>query len=433
MLMRKLPMPDQATPPGLGSGKVLLVANNFPPVRGGSAVVYDTVARHADGRVIVLAASRSYTDGLPLIGWREHDRHAPYRVIRLPLLRTVLGAAPAEGALPRAAFWLRDLAIRARLLSVVLWLIARHRVRAVCIGELIAAGWLFAPLRLLPFVRRVIYMHGEEITTTDGYDDDFRRRRRYVASAHRIVAVSRFTRAATQRLLGRAGTAEDSAGAMPHIALPHIALIENGVDTLRFRPGPKRDDLLAYYGLTGAFVFVSVCRLLEKKGIDQAIGGLAALLGAFPDSRLLVVGDGPDRARLEALAASLGVTEHVVFTGLVAEEELVDHYRLGDVFVMPNRELPNGDTEGFGLVFLEANACGLPVLAGCAGGSPDAVSDGVNGLVVDARDGAAVAAAMRRLREEAGLRARLASGGAEVASGAEWRGKVGGFLGVCLG
>ncbi|HUZ64446.1 MAG TPA: glycosyltransferase, partial [Acetobacteraceae bacterium] len=266
------------------------------------------------------------------------------------------------------------------------------------------------------------------ITTTDGYDDDFRRRRRYVASAHRIVAVSRFTRAATQRLLGRAGTAEDPAGANPG-----IALIENGVDTLRFRPGPKRDDLLAYYGLTGAFVFVSVCRLLEKKGIDQAIGGLAALLGAFPDSRLLVVGDGPDRARLEALAASLGVTEHVVFTGLVAEEELVDHYRLGDVFVMPNRELPNGDTEGFGLVFLEANACGLPVLAGCAGGSPDAVSDGVNGLVVDARDGAAVAAAMRRLREEAGLRARLASGGAEVASGAEWRGKVGGFLGVCLG
>ena len=422
MLMRKLPMPEQATPPGLGAGKILLVANNFPPVRGGSAVVYDTMARHADGSVIVLAAARSYADGLPLIGWREHDRHAPYRVIRLPLLRTVLGTVPAEGAIPRAWFWIQDLAIRARVLGVVLWLIARHRVRAVCIGELVAAGWLFAPLRLLPFVRRVIYMHGEEITTTDGYDNDFRRRRRYVAAAQRIVAVSRFTRAATARLLGD-----------PPDASARIALIENGVDPRRFRPGPKRADLLAYYGLTDAFVFVSVCRLLEKKGIDHAIRAFADVLAAYPDCRYLVVGDGVYRARLEAIARETGVASAVVFAGLVAEDELVDHYRLGDVFVMPNRELANGDTEGFGLVFLEANACGVPVVAGCAGGSPDAVTDGVNGLVVDGRDVGAIGGAMRRLRGEAGLRAGLAERGVEVAAGADWRGKAAGFLGVCLG
>ena len=82
----------------------------------------------------------------------------------------------------------------------------------------------------------------------------------------------------------------------------------------------------------------------------------------------------------------------------MAEDELVDHYRLGDVFVMPNRERANGDTEGFGLVFLEANRCAVPVVAGCAGGSPDAVSDGVNGLVVDGRDVGVTTGAMRRLR-----------------------------------
>jgi phosphatidyl-myo-inositol dimannoside synthase len=405
--------------------RVLLVANNFPPVRGGSAVVYDTLARHAGGQVIVLAASRSYADGLPLIGWREHDRHAPYRVIRLPLLRTVLATAPSFGLLERAWFRLGDVAIRARMLGTVLWLILFARVRAVCIGELVSAGWLFVPLRLFPFVRRVVYMHGEEITTMDGYDDDFRRRRRYVRGAQRIVAVSRFTRAATARLLAPPGrTAE---------AEKRIVLIENGVDPWRFRPGPKRTDLLRYYGLEGAFVFVSVCRLLEKKGIDHTIRAFATLAATFPDCRYLVVGDGTYRARLEALAEEEGVADRVVFAGQVAEEELVDHYRLGDVFVMPNRELPNGDTEGFGLVFLEANACGIPVVAGCAGGSPDAVTDQVNGLVVDGRDVGAITAAMRRLREDKAVRERLAVRGREVAAGAAWRGKTVGFLGVCLG
>ena len=402
--------------------KVLLVANNFPPVRGGSAVVYDTLARHAAGQVIVLAARRSYLDGLPLIGWREHDRLAGYRVIRLRLLRTVLQDTPG-GALARARFRLADLAIRTEVLAVVAWLILAGGVRAVCIGELVSAGWLFSPLRLFPWVRRVIYMHGEEITTSDGYDDDFRRRRRYVRAAQRIVAVSRFTRAATARLLDSGGGAAEQ----------RIALIENGVDPWRFCPGSKRADLLHFYGLEGAFVFVSVCRLLEKKGIDLAIRAFATVAAAFPDCRYLVVGEGAYRGRLETIAAEAGVADQVVFAGQVAEEELVDHYRLGDVFVMPNRELENGDTEGFGLVFLEANGCGLPVVAGCAGGSPDAVRDGVNGLVVDGRDLGAITAAMRRLAEDAGLRAGLAARGVAVATAADWRGKAGAFVGVCVG
>ncbi|MBW4092020.1 MAG: glycosyltransferase family 4 protein [Proteobacteria bacterium] len=408
-------------------GRVLLVANNFPPVRGGSAVVYDTIARYGDGRVIVLAATHSYADGLPLIGWREHDRQAAYPIRRLRLLRTVLEAAPTAGWSARARFRVTDLAIRARVLAAVLALIAWGGVRAVCIGELVSAGWLFPVLRLFPFVRRVVYMHGEEITTSDGYDDDFSRRGRYVAGAQRIVAVSRFTRAATARLLAR----EDPAGGED--AGRRIVLIENGVDPQRFRPGPKRADLLDYYGIAGAFVFVTVCRLLEKKGIDHALRAFATIVAEFPDCRFLVVGEGGFRDRLVVLAATLGVAERVVFTGLVAEEELVDHYRLGDVFVMPNRELANGDTEGFGLVFLEANACGLPVVAGNAGGSPDAVSDGVNGLVVDGRDVGAITVAMRRLREDAGLRARLAAQGLDVAAAADWRGKAGAFLEVCLG
>ena len=123
----------------------------------------------------------------------------------------------------------------------------------------------------------------------------------------------------------------------------------------------------------------------------------------------------------------------VVFAGDVTEAELVTHYCLGDVFLMPNRALANGDTEGFGLVFLEANGCGLPVIAGRDGGTRDAVQDGVNGLVVDGQSVAAIAAAMLALIGDAALRARLARQGREVAAAADWSGRAATFLTACEG
>src|ERR1700761_4657825 len=127
---------------------VLLVANNFPPVRGGSAVVYANLAAQARGRIMVLAPSRSYSHGWPLIGWREHDRRAAYRVVRLPLLRTVI----KEHLSPFGKLWhlLEDLAIRVRLCWVLLRILRKERPRAVCIGELLASGWL---VRLLAHMR----------------------------------------------------------------------------------------------------------------------------------------------------------------------------------------------------------------------------------------------------------------------------------------
>ena len=395
-------------------GAVLLVTNNLPPVRGGSGIVYDNLARHADGRMIVVAPKLSYQDGLSLIGWREHDRIVPYRVIRMELLRTVMREA-APGWLDLARFRLHDAGIRARLLVTLLRILATERVEAVCIGELVASAWVLGILRWFPRITRAVYVHGEEITTDDDYDVGQARRRAALLSAHRIIVVSRFTAEAVARLLG--SDAKD-----------RVRLIENGVDNERFRPLPRSADLAARYDLGDAFVFISVCRLLEKKGIDHAIRAFAQVLARFPDSRFLVVGDGPYRPDLEKLAAAPDVAGKVVFTGAVAEDELVAHYALGHAFVMPNRRLANGDTEGFGLVFLEANACGLPVIAGSDGGSIDAVRDGVNGLLVDGHAIESIAAAMLALRGDPDLRARLIAGGTEAASAADWRHKARDFL-----
>jgi phosphatidyl-myo-inositol dimannoside synthase len=393
------------------TSEVLLIANNFPPVRGGSAAVYASLARYAAERIIVLAPRISYADGLPLIGWREHDRRAPFRVHRLPLLRTTMDAR--HGPFRNVVFVARDVVIRCRLVWSVLRMLARKRPLAVCVGELLASGWLLRLLRYIPGVRTLAYVHGEEITTDDPYDPARRRCRQALRAADGIIVVSRFTEAAVLAMLGTAASSK-------------VRLIENGVDTARFVPGPRRADLVARFGLEGCFVFVSVCRLLEKKGIDLALRALAALDDA--GCRFLVVGTGPYEGTLRALAAELGIAGQVAFAGQVVETDLADCYQLGDVFVMPNRSLPNGDTEGFGLVFLEANGCGLPVIAGRDGGSTDAVHDGVNGLVVDGGSVAAITAAMRRLREDGALRARLREGGLTMATRAGWEEKARAFL-----
>ncbi len=330
------------------AARVLLVASNVPPVRGGSAVVYDSLARHAGGAIRVLAPRRSYVDGLAMIGWREHDRRARYPVLRLDLLRTVLhdAAGPdqaarrggAGAAWRRATFLAGDLRIRWRLARTVLGLVLHGPVRAVCVGELLSSGWLLGLLRGLIRLglrlRLVVYVHGEEITTLDPYDPGRQRCRAALDAADRIVVVSRFTLDAVHALLGPGAEAR-------------TCLIENGVDTRRFRPGTKREDLVEQYGLAGCLVFVSVCRLLEKKGLDQTIRALARLAPSLPEARYLSWAPvrsspgSPHRRR-----ARRGRRRCVRRPGRRGPS-LAAHYRLGDVFVMPNRALPNGDTEGF--------------------------------------------------------------------------------------
>ncbi len=399
-----------------GPRRCLLVANVFPPVVGGSASVYDSLARFSDGRVSVLAPRLDYLTGRLLEGVAAFDAAAPFRVHRLRLLRTRM--------LPRLRPWHRvwlkfqDLTLRTQLVWTIARIARAEAIGTVCIGELVAGGWLVGFCRRLG-LRTVIYVHGEEVSITDSYDGAGTRRRSALSRADAVVAVSRFARDAVVRLMG-----EESG---------KVALIPNGVDLARFGPRPRRADLVARYGLEGRRVLLTVGRLSERKGMDRVIEALPRLRAALPDLVYLLVGEGPYRASLEALAASMGVADAVVFAGAVPPEELVDHYAVADAFIMANRTLENGDTEGFGLVFLEANACAVPVIAGCAGGSVDAVTDGVNGLVVDGDQCEPIAAAVLRLLGDAVLRSALVHEGLEVAARSGWSERVAAFMHVCDG
>lgn len=169
---------------------------------------------------------------------------------------------------------------------------------------------------------------------------------------------------------------------------PHqIDLLPCAVDGDRFTPGQKSPELLQRYGLEGSSVLLTVARLWSGdiyKGVDVTIRALPQILRAIPNVKYLVVGRGDDQPRLAQLAIELGVSDRVVFAGFVPTANLVEHYRLADVYVMPSQE-------GFGIVYLEAMACGVPVLAGDADGSTDPLQDGRLGWHVPHRDTAAVA------------------------------------------
>jgi phosphatidylinositol alpha-1,6-mannosyltransferase len=186
-----------------------------------------------------------------------------------------------------------------------------------------------------------------------------------VESATLVTSVSRYTR---RRLLEWA--ANDPA---------RVKVLPNTVDS-RYQPGPKPHYLLERHAADAKKVLLTVSRLVSSeryKGHDRVIRSLPRLLSQHPDTVYVIVGEGDDRPRLEALAVQCGVVEKVQFAGMVPEEELPDYFRLADVFVMPSTG------EGFGVVFLEAMASGVRVIGGGQDGSRDALCDGALGILVD--------------------------------------------------
>ena len=151
----------------------------------------------------------------------------------------------------------------------------------------------------------------------------------------------------------------------------------------QFVPGPKPQHLVERYGLQGRKVLLTVSRLASSeryKGHDRVISVLPKILSRYPDIIYVIVGDGDDRSRIQELAETSGVAYAIRLLGHVADRDLPDYFRMADAFVMPSTG------EGFGIVYLEAAASGIPVIAGNSDGSADALADGVLGMLIDPAD-----------------------------------------------
>ena len=175
--------------------------------------------------------------------------------------------------------------------------------------------------------------------------------------------------------------------------------IAPGIDTQIFKP-VDASKLRLDLGLAEKEVIVSVGRLVPRKGQDELVKALPQVLKSHPNAHLLFVGTGSYKKVLDNLIADRSLQKHVTFTGRVQYEDLTKYICVGDIFAMPSRSRLGGlEVEGLGIVYLEASACGLPVLAGDSGGAPDAVALGITGLVVNGRDTNEIAAGLIKLLE----------------------------------
>lgn len=360
--------------------KTLIVTNDFPPRRGGIQSFLHSMAVRLDPRQVVVYSSSWKRDRAAVEATARFDAEQPFLVVRDR--STVLLPTPRVSR--RATALLRE-----------------HGCSSVWFGAAAPLGLLAPALRRAGAERLVATTHGHE-----------------AGWAQLPVA---------RRLLRRVGDGTDTvtylgeytrsriAGALSSQAAERMVRLPPGVDERMFSPDSGGAVVRAGLGLTDRPVVVCVSRLVARKGQDTLIRAWPRVLAKEPEAVLLIVGDGPYRGQLEKLAAQTGVTGAVRFTGPVPAEELAAYHGAGDVFAMPCRTRRGGlDVEGLGIVYLEASATGLPVIAGDSGGAPDAVLDGETGWVVRGAAASAPAETAERivaLLGDPALRARMGERG----------------------
>lgn len=351
--------------------RLLVVTNDFPPRPGGIQSFLSGVVSRLPAEQVVVLTSRWRE-------WESWDAQLPYTVIRhdtsvllptTPVRRHAVEVFGAEGC---TDVWF-GAAAPLGLLAPALRKAGARRIVATTHGH--EAGWTTIPaLRLL--LRRVA--SGVDVLT---YLGDYTKTRLAAAIGRHADRLQRLVPA---------------------------------VDTDLFKPDHDGVAIRRELGWSERPVVVCVSRLMPRKGQDVLVEALPEIRRQVPDAALLLVGGGPSRSRIEELAVKHQVTEHVHVTGSVPFDRLPAYYGAGDVFAMPCRERLAGlDIEGLGMVFLEAAACGLPVVAGKSGGSSDALVDGETGRLVDGRSRAEVTTAVCGLLTDPREAARMGERGRE--------------------
>lgn len=317
---------------------------------------------------------------------------------RRPYGQTIVYTSAQTGSEAYDAAWKSDFGVtiirdRAKILLPTPR-VARNLVRIIKESDIqVAAFGAAAPLGLLSGsmkragVRKTVALtHGHEVWWAKVFPFNLALRK-IGTSVDSLTYLGEFTKQAISQSLSKA-----SAKKMVKIA--------PGIDVEHFSPQDStqlRRDLK----LVNKRVIVSVGRLVHRKGQDHLIQSMPEILKSVPNAHILMVGQGPYLMHLEKLVKDLNLVDHVSFIGRIQYAQLPQYICAGDIFAMPSRSRFFGlEVEGLGIVYLEASACGLPVIAGSSGGAPDAVLDGVTGLVVNGEDNQEIAAAAIKLLQD---------------------------------
>jgi len=355
--------------------RLLVLTELFLPTKGGTAVWAAEVYKRLGGKKIHIVTAD--VPGADIV-----DAAHPNTIHRLNLKRVP---------------WLRpeSLAMYARFFFKSLALALTHRFDAIHAFRALPEGLAAWAVARLTFCPVVIYAHGEELTTW-GRGGKYKAMRFALRHANRVIANSEHTRDTLLEM-----------GVDP----ARITVIYPGVDVSVFHPGLDTTGLRQSLGIRPDEKLVfSVGRLSRRKGFDQMIRAVAQLHTEGIPLRYVIAGIGEDADYLDGLIAEHNAQGIVRRIGAVSEADLPRWMNACDVFAMPNREI-NGDNEGFGMVFIEAAACGKPSLAGEAGGTGAAVLHEATGLRVDGTSLNAIEGGLRRILKDANLGERMGNAG----------------------
>ena len=359
----------------MSSRRILLVTNDLGPRAGGIETFILGLLDYLDGSQIVIYTATQQGDA-------EFDASLSARTgaIIIRDKRSVLIPTPF---------------INRRVRAVML----QFNCEVIWFGAAMPLAWMSALLRRAGAIRIVALTHGHEVWWAK-----LPVFRQIFAHSTRSINILTYLGEFTRR-------------AMAPVVYSSCSMVQiaPGIPIEHFKPAPKSQALLTELNLEGKQLLVSVGRLVHRKGQDKLLEALPLILIRHPDVVLLLVGVGPRRKKLDQLVRVHGLEESVRFIGRITYEKLPDYFRLGDLFVMPSRSRLAGlEVEGLGIVYLEASASGIAVLAGSSGGAPDALVPGVTGEIVDGTSTVDIANVINELLDHP---SRLLAMGA---AGREW-------------
>jgi len=397
-----VPAPNILSPGRSIKPQVLLVAPYYAPsCYGGAVQLYHQMLIRLQALKAVVVTQRQDRGDVRVL--EQFDRSCPrqngYEVRRIQ--RFELAFAPSATLASRLVeagqFFVRTSREWRAVLCAV-------RPDVVICGATYIAGWLMGQVPgAIPLIN---YLHGEELAAASASRFLrpllFRAQMRAMRRAAVNIAVSRYT--------------ADRAAELAGIARDRIVILPNFVDTERFSPPPDKEKLRRELGWQGKRIILSLARLTPRKGIDQAIRAIAQLkrAGRLPaDWVHIIAGAGEQERELRALAEQTGANAYTRFEGFIPEAKVPSYLGAADIFLQPNRDIA-GNTEGFGIVFIEASACGTPVIGGVAGGTADAIYEGITGFRVNAEDLSSISHAIDVLIHSDQLRRDMGVAGIEI-------------------
>lgn len=371
---------------------VYIVASKFAPHAGGTAVVWTNWCCHWPASQITVVAPK-------VAGYKQFDALQGYRILRC--------GYPDIPKIRMPWLWLNQAATMAAICL-------KKRPALVHLSHVFENGFLGPLLKRYLGIPYFLHTYGEELQFALRFPWLRNQVARALKHAAGVTTISRYT-----------------AGLHAEFGFHKQALLVHpAVDNSRFRPRHSLGLAQSKFGIPEGRLLLTTGRLMERKGHDWVINLLPELLAQFPDLHYAIVGVGPYEGRLRQLTHERALTDRVHFLGRVSDEDLPALMCEATLFVHPNRSTPEGDVEGFGIVFLEAAACGLPVIGGRSGGTPDAVKEGVNGVLIVGE--AELKAQLIRLLSEPELLVQMGRAGPDFARNFQWKTSAGRVWDYCF-